>query len=154
VGTLALIGWIKRRQFLAVAILFLVAVPVVGSIGYIGLNASQAMLLVVSFIVGACVLGVQSGINVCGALVYPTSLRALGSGWELGIGRLGSIVGPLVGAFFVTLPVDKLYMWSATPFLLGAVICFAVYRLNRARIRERPYLAEGTPAPARSVATR
>src|ERR1700757_1519258 len=48
VGTLALIAWIRRRQFLAVAILFLIAVPVVGSIGYIGLNASQAVLLVVS----------------------------------------------------------------------------------------------------------
>src|ERR687887_99271 len=154
VGTLALIPWIRRRQFLGVAILFLIAVPVVGSIGFIGLNASQAVLLVVTFIAGACVLGVQSGINVCGALVYPTSLRALGSGWELGIGRLGSIVGPLVGALFVTLPVDKLYMWSATPFLIGALICFTVHRLNQARIRERPYLAEGTPAPVRSAATR
>src|SRR5689334_17199943 len=154
VGTLALIGWIRRRQFQAIAILFLIAVPVVGSIGYIGLNGSQTMLLVASFIAGACVLGVQSGINVCGALVYPTSLRALGSGWELGIGRLGSIVGPLVGALFVRMPVDRLYMWSAVPFLLGALICFAVHRLNQARIRERPYLAEGTPAPARSAATR
>ena len=77
--------------------------------------------------------------------MYPTSLRALGSGWQLGIGRLGSIVGPLVGALFVTLPVDKLYMWSATPFLLGALICFTVHRLNQARIRERPYLAETRP---------
>ena len=105
-------------------------------------------------LVGFCVLGVQSGLNVCGALVYPTSLRALGSGWELGIGRLGSIVGPLVGALFVTLPVDRLYMWSATPFLIGALICYAVHRLNQARIRERPYLAEGTPVPARSAASR
>ena len=142
VGTLALIPWIRRRQFLAVAILFLIAVPVVGSIGFIGLNASQAVLLVVTFIAGACVLGVQSGINVCGALVYPTSLRALGSGWELGIGRLGSIVGPLVGALFVTLPVDKLYMWSATPFLIGAVICYTVHRLNQERMRSRPWLAQ------------
>jgi len=142
VGTLALIGWIKRRQFLAVAILFLVAVPVVGSIGFIGLNASQAVLLVVAFIAGACVLGVQSGINVCGALVYPTSLRALGSGWELGIGRLGSIVGPLVGALFVALPVDRLYMWSAVPFLIGAVVCYTVHRLNQERIRNRPWLAQ------------
>ena len=141
-GTLALIGWINRRQFLAVAILLLIAVPVVGSIGFIGLNASQAMLLIASFFAGACVLGVQSGINVCGALVYPTSLRALGSGWELGIGRLGSIVGPLVGALFVTLPVDRLYMWSAAPFLVGAVICYTVHRLNQQRIRSRPWLAQ------------
>ena len=99
------------------------------------------MLLAASFIAGACVLGVQSGINVCGALVYPTSLRALGSGWELGIGRLGSIVGPLLGALFVTLPVDKLYLWSAMPFLAGAVICYTVHRLNQERIPGRPWVA-------------
>jgi len=154
VGTLLLLSWINRRQFLAVSILLVIAVPVVGALGAIGISGSQGALLAASFAAGFCVLGVQSGINVCGALVYPTSLRALGSGWELGIGRLGSIVGPLVGALFVTLPVDRLYMWSATPFLLGAVICFAVHRLNQARIRERPYLAEGTPVPARSAATR
>lgn len=140
VGTLLLIGWIRRQQFLAVAILLLISVPVVGSLGAIGIGGSKAALLAASFVAGFCVLGVQSGINVCGALVYPTSLRALGSGWELGIGRLGSIVGPLVGALFVTLPVDRLYMWSAAPFLIGAAVCFAVYRLNEARIRERAYL--------------
>ena len=154
VGTLLLLGWINRRQFLAVSILLIIAVPVVGALGAVGIGGSQGALLAASFAAGFCVLGVQSGINVCGALVYPTSLRALGSGWQLGIGRLGSIVGPLVGALFVTLPVDRLYMWSATPFMLGALICFAVHRLNQARIRERPYLAEGTPVPARSAATR
>jgi len=144
VGTLLLLSWINRRQFLAIAILLLVAVPVVGSLGTIGLGGSKGALLAASFAAGVCVLGVQSGINVCAALVYPTSLRALGSGWALGIGRLGSIVGPLLGALFVTLPVDKLYMWSAAPFLLGAVVCFTVYRLNEARIRERPWLKAGS----------
>lgn len=140
VGTLLLLGWINRHQFKAIAILLLVAVPVVGSIGAIGIGGSQGALLAASFLAGFCVLGVQSGINVCGALVYPTSLRALGSGWELGIGRVGSIVGPLLGALFVTLPADKLYMWSATPFLVGAVVCFTVHRLNQQRLRGRSYL--------------
>jgi MFS transporter, AAHS family, 4-hydroxybenzoate transporter len=143
VGTLLLLGWINRHQFKAIAILLLVAVPVVGSIGVIGVGGSQGALLAASFLAGFCVLGVQSGINVCGALVYPTSLRALGSGWELGIGRVGSIVGPLLGALFVALPVDKLYMWSAAPFLIGALVCFTVYRLNEARVRERTYLRSG-----------
>jgi hypothetical protein len=26
-------------------------------------------------------------------------------------------------------------MWSALPFLLGAVVCYAIYRLNDARLR-------------------
>ena len=65
---------------------------------------STAALLVVTFFAGFIVLGIQSGINVVGAMIYPTSLRANGSGWQLGIGRLGAIAGPLVGAMFVGLP--------------------------------------------------
>jgi MFS transporter, AAHS family, 4-hydroxybenzoate transporter len=137
IGALALIRWLNRYQFFAISILLLVAVPVVGSLGYVGLGASKGVLLAASFAAGFCVLGVQSGINVAGALVYPTSLRANGSGWELGIGRLGSIVGPLAGALFVTLPVERLYMWSAAPFAVGAVVCFAIHRLNEKRLRER-----------------
>src|SRR5438067_10349401 len=142
VGSLLLIRWLNRHQFLAISVLLLVAVPGVGAIGIVGVGGSKGMLLAASFAAGFCVLGVQSGINVCGALVYPTSLRALGSGWELGIGRLGSTVGPLVGALFVALPVDRLYMWSALPFLLGAVICYTVHRLNQERMRSRPWLGQ------------
>jgi AAHS family 4-hydroxybenzoate transporter-like MFS transporter len=114
---------------------------VVGSIGFAGLT-SQAALLTATFFAGFLVLGIQSGINVVAAMIYPTSLRANGSGWQLGIGRIGSIAGPLVGAMFVSLPVQKLYMWSALPFAVGAVVCFIVYRLNAARLTARPELRE------------
>ena len=143
VGALLLVPWLNRRRFFAISILFVIAVPVVASLGYVGTASTMTALLVASFFAGFCVLGIQTGINVAGAMIYPTSLRANGSGWELGIGRLGSIVGPLLGGLFVALPVTQLYMWSAIPFALGAVICFAIYRLNEARVRERPYLREG-----------
>ena len=85
-------------------------------------------------------LGIQSGINVVGALIYPTSLRANGSGWQLGLGRLGSIVGPFLGALFVGLSVQQLYVWSALPFAAGAVVCFTVHLLNTARLNAHPEL--------------
>ena len=141
VGALVLCWWLQRSRFLAIAILFVIAVPVVGSIGYAGLTSTTA-LLTATFFAGALVLGIQSGINVVGALIYPTSLRANGSGWQLGIGRLGAIVGPLVGAQFAGLPVDQLYMWSAAPFALGAVVCFVIYLLNKARLAAHPELAK------------
>ena len=141
VGALALCWWLQRHRFLAISILFVLAVPVVGSIGFAGLT-SQAALLTATFFAGFLVLGIQSGINVVGAMIYPTSLRANGSGWQLGIGRIGSIVGPLLGALFVGLPVQDLYMWSALPFAVGAVVCFIVYRLNTARLAARPELRE------------
>lgn len=139
VGALALCWWLQRHRFLAVTIMFVIAVPVVASIGYAGLSSMTA-LLIVTFLAGFFVLGIQSGINVLGALIYPTSLRANGSGWELGIGRIGSIVGPLVGALFVGMPVDRLYMWSALPFAVGAVVCYAIHILNTRRLAERPEL--------------
>jgi len=141
VGSLVLARWFQRHQFLAIAIVFVVAVPVVASIGYAGLTSTTALALA-TFFAGFCVLGIQTGINVVGALVYPTSLRANGSGWELGIGRVGSIVGPMLGALFAGMSVEKLYMWSALPFAAGAVVCFLIYRLNEQRLAKHPELRQ------------
>jgi AAHS family 4-hydroxybenzoate transporter-like MFS transporter len=141
VGALTLCWWLQRHRFLAITIMFVIAVPVVASIGYAGLT-SPATLLVATFAGGFLVLGIQTGINVVGAMIYPTSLRASGSGWELGIGRFGSIIGPLAGALFVGLSVEKLYVWSALPFAAGAIVCFAIHVLNTARLRAHPELAK------------
>jgi MFS transporter, AAHS family, 4-hydroxybenzoate transporter len=141
VGALSLCWWLQRHRFLAISFLFVLAVPVVGSIGFAGLT-SQAALLAATFFAGFLVLGIQVGINVVGAMLYPTSLRANGSGWQLGLGRIGSIVGPLVGALFVGMPVQQLYMWSALPFAAGAIVCFAIHVLNTARLKAHPELAK------------
>ena len=91
-------------------------------------------------------LGIQSGINVVGAMIYPTSLRANGSGWQLGIGRLGAIVGPLLGALFVGLPVEQLYIWSALPFAAGAVVAFLIYRAQQRAACGASGIGEGAVA--------
>jgi AAHS family 4-hydroxybenzoate transporter-like MFS transporter len=145
-GSLMLCRWLDRQRFFAIAVLFVLAVPVVGSVGWFG-TTSLTALIIAAFLSGFLVLGIQTGINVVGALIYPTSLRSNGSGWQLGIGRIGSIVGPLLGAAFIGLPIQSLYMWAAVPFALGAVIAFIVHRLNEARLRGNP-LAEGHPAAA------
>jgi MFS transporter, AAHS family, 4-hydroxybenzoate transporter len=143
-GTVAAVGlcwWVQRHRFLAIAVMFVLAIPVVASIGYAGMT-SQPALLIATFLAGFLVLGIQTGINAVGALIYPTSLRANGSGWQLGIGRIGSIVGPLAGALLIGWPVEHLYLWSALPFAIAAVICFIVYRLNEARLAAHPELRQ------------
>src|SRR6516225_1414857 len=107
--------------------------------GYAGLSSTTA-LIVATFCAGLIVLGIQSGINVVGAMIYPTLLRANGSGWQLGIGRLGAIAGPMIGALLVGLPVEQLYIWSALPFAAGAVVTFLIYVLNQRRLRAHPEL--------------
>jgi MFS transporter, AAHS family, 4-hydroxybenzoate transporter len=141
VGSISLASWIDRHRFVAIVILFCCAVPVVAIYGYIGV-LSFTGLMIISFLAGFFVLGVQSGINGIGALVYPTSLRANGSGWELGVGRFGSIVGPLLGTLLVGLPVSQLYLLSSLPFVGGAVVTFTIHKLNQARLQERPWARE------------
>jgi MFS transporter, AAHS family, 4-hydroxybenzoate transporter len=141
VGALTLCWWLQRHRFLAIAIMFAIAVPIVASIGYAGLN-SPTTLMIATFAAGFMVLGIQSGINVVGAMIYPTSLRANGSGWQLGIGRLGAIAGPFLGALFTGLPVEQLYIWSALPFAAGAVVTFLIHLFNARRLRARPELQQ------------
>ncbi|TMJ30213.1 MAG: MFS transporter, partial [Alphaproteobacteria bacterium] len=62
VGSLSLCWWLQRHRFLAIAIMFVLAVPVVGSIGFAGLTSASA-LLTATFFPGFLVLGIQSGIN-------------------------------------------------------------------------------------------
>jgi AAHS family 4-hydroxybenzoate transporter-like MFS transporter len=71
----------------------------IASIGQPGL--SIALLFVLVFIAGWCVVGGQPGINAFAGTFYPTYLRSTGVGWGLGIGRAGAIVGPVLGGEFM-----------------------------------------------------
>src|SRR3984957_7833782 len=49
VGALLLCWWLQKARFLAIAILFVIAVPVVGSIGYAGLTSTGALIAATFF---------------------------------------------------------------------------------------------------------
>ena len=56
----------------------------------------------------------QSGVNALGVQYYPTSMRAAGMGWALGIGRFGSVTGPLFGGLFLA------HGWGGQSVFFGA----------------------------------
>ncbi len=95
VGTFALGSIIDRFSFRALALVYFVAVFAVGAIGHVGYSAILVTLAI--FVAGFCIVGGQIAANALAAAFYPTAVRATGVGWALGIGRIGSIVGPLVG---------------------------------------------------------
>lgn len=66
-----------------------------GSLGY--LTGSFSLLATVATLLGFTVIGAQGGLNALAAKFYPTSIRSTGVGWALGVGRVGSIVGPYLG---------------------------------------------------------
>jgi len=129
IGSWSIARPIDRYGMWPIAVLFFTGVPIIASIGYFGLRSSTHLMVIV-FFAGFCALGVQMGINAVSAMLYPTALRSTGSGWAFGIGRVGSIVGPIFGGLLIaTLTVQQLYLIAAIPFLLGAIICVFLGRM-------------------------
>jgi len=56
--------------------------------------------------------------------LYPTSMRALGSGWAAGFGRIGGMIAPaLVGIMIGNqLGIDKVFMMFAAVFIIVSVV--------------------------------
>ena len=128
----------ERHGILPVVIFFAMAVPTVAGIGYAASTQSVGLLFVLQFIAGICCLGVQFSINAMSGMIYPTAVRSSGSGSALGVGRLGSIVGPIVGGALLAqqLPVDKLYLYASAPFAVGCVAAMVMMRFYK-----RPLIA-------------
>lgn len=66
------------------------------------LDGSAAATLAVIGAIGFCIIGGQIGTNALAAALYPTSIRGTGVGWAVGIGRIGAILGPVVGGMLLT----------------------------------------------------
>jgi MFS transporter, AAHS family, 4-hydroxybenzoate transporter len=117
VGTFALGSVIDRFSFKALALVYLGAVFAVGAIGQLGHAAIPVSMAI--FAAGFCVVGGQIAANALTAGYYPTSVRATGVGWALGIGRVGSIIGPLVAGILI----DR--KWSTGALFMAAAAAAA-----------------------------
>jgi AAHS family 4-hydroxybenzoate transporter-like MFS transporter len=129
VGTLVLGSIIDRFSFRAVALVYFMAVFAIGAIGQLG----YSIVLIGSaiFVAGFCIAGGQIASNALAAGFYPTSVRATGVGWALGIGRVGSIVGPLVGGALLAMKwsAGEVFVTAAAAALCAALAAFSLSRL-------------------------
>ncbi|GAC1624668.1 MAG: hypothetical protein NVS4B4_08900 [Bradyrhizobium sp.] len=73
----------------------------------------------------------QIAANALAAGFYPTSVRATGVGWALGIGRVGSIVGPLIGGALLSAKWSTASVFGAAA---GAALCAALAAFSLSRI--------------------
>jgi len=81
---------------------------------------------------GFCVTGAQNAINGAAGVAYPTEQRSKGLGWALGIGRVGSIAGPLVGSVAISLGMGSARDLFMLPLVPLAVAGLAAVWLARA----------------------
>ena len=134
-GALLLGPLMDRFGFYRVlALSFLVATFSVASVGLPDL--STGLRYAVVLISGICIVGGQPAVNALTATLYPTSLRATGVGWSLGIGRAGSIIGPVVAGQLIKL------QWSNTALFVAAAVpalasCLMIVFVGHASRRDR-----------------
>lgn len=89
--------WGSKRVLTICFILGGISMMAVGQFG-----SSLNMVMMLSFWAGFFVVGGQVSLNALSSYMYPTHIRSTGVGWALGIGRMGSIVGPLLAGALVT----------------------------------------------------
>ncbi|MBR1177178.1 MFS transporter [Bradyrhizobium sp. KB893862 SZCCT0404] len=96
------------------------------------------VLMTATFLAGFGIVGAQIGMNALAAGLYPTAVRSTGVGWALGVGRIGSIIGPVVGGLLLGAgwTAQSVVLAATVPALLASLSVFAL----RNRRPDRPFL--------------
>jgi AAHS family 4-hydroxybenzoate transporter-like MFS transporter len=106
---------------------------------FIGAAGKSVVLLALTIFAAGCgVIGGQSSANALTAEFYPTPMRSTGVGWALGIGRVGSIIGPLLGGLLLSLEHEprRVFWAAAIPVLIASIAGFLASRAQSAMARE------------------
>ena len=93
---------------------------------------SLPLVMTVAFVLGFTVTGIQAGLNSLAASYYPTSIRSTGVGWALGIGRIGSVTGPVLGGILLKIgwTPQRILFATSVPALCAGLAIMLSYRLR------------------------
>jgi AAHS family 4-hydroxybenzoate transporter-like MFS transporter len=123
IGPLPL-GWLLDRAGPRppMVLAYLLAASCIACVGIFASTSIPLTMLVV-FGAGFGVLGGQTAANAVAAASYPTQIRSTGVGWALGMGRVGSIIGPALAGVLIArhVSLQNIFLLSAIPSLLAAI---------------------------------
>ena len=133
IGGALVLGRVLDRyfSFAVLAGCYLWAAVCIYLIGAAG--ASVALLATTITCAGIGIIGGQNASHALSSEFYPTRMRSTGVGWALGIGRIGSIVGPLVGgALLAQGTAARDIFWAASiPALVATAAAAGVAVVSR-----------------------
>jgi AAHS family 4-hydroxybenzoate transporter-like MFS transporter len=114
----------RYNAYVVLAVLYLGGAAFVITIGIAG----PTLLALATFLAGFCVSGAQKSVNALAVIFYPVQMRSTGVGWALGIGRFGSILGPVIAGWLLVLgwSTANLMQLAALPMLLAAAFIYAM----------------------------
>jgi AAHS family 4-hydroxybenzoate transporter-like MFS transporter len=121
----------RRGPYLAMGLPLAFAIVFVAAIG-LSVEAGAGVVLSVIFFAGVTFVGMQLNISALAATNYPVAIRSAGTGWSIAAGRVGSIVGPLVGGALVAIGIgiDRLFLVAAVPAAVALVAVIAMARIK------------------------
>ncbi|MEH7273581.1 MFS transporter [Neobacillus vireti] len=88
----------------------------------LGFSGNSFVIYLLVAIAGAATIGAQNIVQAYVSQYYPPSIRSTALGMASGIGRIGGMLGPLLGGFLlsVSLPIHLNFIAFAIPGLLAA----------------------------------
>jgi benzoate transport len=94
---------------------------VVAAFGY--LSVTLALTLVLAYLAGFTTNGGFNAFYALAAALYPAEIRSTGIGWAMGIGRIGAVIGPMLGGILIGqgLGLPSLLAVFAVPLLIAGV---------------------------------
>src|ERR1700733_1643466 len=141
VASLILGSFVDRfGSYRVLVITYLLGAVCVALLGY---SHSIVSIMACTFCAGAGILGGQTGANALAASFYPTYIRSTGVGWALGIGRIGSIVGPIFGGVMLSLhwPLTTVFLAAAIPSFIGGASILLMGRTQISIAAKEPLAA-------------
>jgi AAHS family 4-hydroxybenzoate transporter-like MFS transporter len=131
IGGVALMRFTDRLGVISIAVMPAIAVPSLLVIGLAPMPPMGAVVLLALLYV--FIGGSHYGIISIAGTFYPTAHRALGAGWMSGIGKLGSILAPLLGGVLLSshMPVQRVFAVLAIFPGIFALCGFIIGRLER-----------------------
>jgi AAHS family 4-hydroxybenzoate transporter-like MFS transporter len=122
-GGLLLMRFVDRRGASSIAIFPALAIPILLAMGFSGIGGRA--FLVLYFFGSMCVIGAHYGLMGIAGIFYPSAFRSNGTGWTSSVGKIGSIVGPMLGGVALSsrMPVKLVFaMLAICPFVVAACV--------------------------------
>jgi AAHS family 4-hydroxybenzoate transporter-like MFS transporter len=116
--TVFVLGRLGLYWALTLAVLGFVGCLIIATTGF----ASAPLLTLAVCMAGFGIIGYQGVLNISAGLMYPVSCRPTGAGAALGIGRIGALTSPFVGAYVIEQhwPSQQLFTVPLLPLALAA----------------------------------
>jgi len=127
-----MMGWLADHWGVKKALLLFYSIAAI-TITSLGITTNMVALYILVAIAGAATIGTQNLANSYVSQFYPISIRSTGLGWALGIGRLGAVVGPMLGGFLLasSLALQLNFIVFAIPGVIAALAIFWIDRQPR-----------------------